>query len=230
MWKYLVSLDNRRHWYMQMVRNGPLKQFYDTPFPSPDTDWQDVTFLAVDYETTGLNHKRDEIISIGFTEIENSALKLNRSNYYLVKPQKKITEKSAVIHGIMNDQMDEALDLKEAITLLLTALQGKVLVAHHAFIEYKFLSQACLRVFGYPFIGPVIDTFALEMQRYNKTGKFAKLTDLRLAGARKRYGLPPHRAHNALNDSIAAAELFLAQVAHINEGNITKLKRLTVLT
>ncbi len=230
MWKYIVSLEKRRHWYMNMVKNGPLRDYYNVPFPSPGTPWQDVTYLAVDYETTGLNYRRDEIISIGFTEIENSAVKLNRSGYYLVKPAKCITEKSAVIHGIMNDQMNQALDLKEAITILLSALQGKVLLAHHAFIEYNFLNQACHKIFGYPFIGPVIDTFALEVQRYNTTGKFAKLNDLRLSGARKRYGLPRHRAHNALNDSIAAGELFLAQAAHISNNEPMKLRQLTALT
>ena len=36
---------------------------------------------------------------------------------------------------------------------------------------------------------------------------------LRLAHARQRYNLPPYHPHHALTDALAAAELFLAQMA-----------------
>ena len=36
---------------------------------------------------------------------------------------------------------------------------------------------------------------------------------LRLWNARTRYGLPVYKAHNALTDAVATAELYLAQVA-----------------
>ena len=37
----------------------------------------------------------------------------------------------------------------------------------------------------------------------------------RLGAARQRYGLPEYRAHDALTDALAAAELFLAQIGHL---------------
>ena len=37
---------------------------------------------------------------------------------------------------------------------------------------------------------------------------------MRLADARRRYGLPAYRAHHALTDALATAELLQAQVAH----------------
>jgi DNA polymerase-3 subunit epsilon len=40
-------------------------------------------------------------------------------------------------------------------------------------------------------------------------------TDLRLSSVRGRYGLPAYNAHGALIDSIATAELLLAQIKRI---------------
>jgi DNA polymerase-3 subunit epsilon len=41
---------------------------------------------------------------------------------------------------------------------------------------------------------------------------------LRLWRARERHGLPPAKAHDALGDALACAELYLAQVAELGAG------------
>ena len=104
------------------------------------------------------------------------------------------------------------------------------MVAHNANIEYFFLNEACKRVYGYPFNGPVVDTLALEVRAYRRRDKTPKSGELRLPNTRQRYNLPRYRAHNALMDAIAAGELFLAQVAHRVGKGVIKLKDLTVVT
>ena len=105
------------------------------------------------------------------------------------------------------------------------------MLAHHAAIEYYFLDQACRKVYGYPFIGPVVDTLALEVRSFRNRDAAPKSGELRLANARTRYGLPRYRAHNALIDGIAAGELFLAQVAHMSSKKKSMtLKQLSVMT
>jgi DNA polymerase-3 subunit epsilon len=42
-------------------------------------------------------------------------------------------------------------------------------------------------------------------------------SELRLLALRKKYDLPEHYAHNALNDAIATAELLLAQLSERNK-------------
>ena len=74
---------------------------------------------------------------------------------------------------------------------------------------------------------PVIDTMALEarLHRRHKSGLFAGLfanlfgrnaapLSIRLADSRARYHLPRYRAHHALTDALATAELLQAQIAH----------------
>ena len=45
----------------------------------------------------------------------------------------------------------------------------------------------------------------------------------RLDDCRERYGLPRYGAHNALTDAIATAELWLAQMSHMQKKEALRL-------
>ena len=57
-WKFLFNLDERRNWYLRKMPAGPLREYYESTFPAPDTDWRQVEYLALDFETTGLDKAR----------------------------------------------------------------------------------------------------------------------------------------------------------------------------
>ncbi len=229
-WKYLFNLEERRNWVTRKMPDSPLKEFYKVPFPALDSDWRSVDYLALDYETTGLDPKSDEILSVGFVPIRRQSLRLGESGYFLAKPTRAIPESSAVIHGILDDRAAEAKPLEEVLPILLKALAGRVLLAHHAAIEYHFLDVACRKIYRSPFLCPVVDTLALEVRRFRSRDEAMRSGDLRLNKARSRYGLPRYQAHNALTDAIAAGELFLAQTAHPLTRRPPKLRHLTVIS
>ncbi len=228
-WKYLFSLERRRNWIVRKMPESPLRAYYEIPFPDMEADWRQADYLALDYETTGLDPKTDEIISIGFTTIRGDCMQLGDAQHLYARPTRDIPEASAVIHGILDDKAAAARPLEEVLPILLSALSGKAMLAHHAAIEYHFLNNACKKIYGHPFIGPVVDTLALEVQRHRARDRAMHGGALRLDKSRDRYGLPRYPAHNALTDAIAAGELFLAQAAYRGEKK-TKLKRLTVIS
>ncbi len=208
---------------------SPLRDYYEVPFPDVESDWRQVDYLALDYETTGLDEHKDEILSIGYTTINGSCMRLADATHMLTRPRCVIPGESAVVHGIMDDVASSAETLEEVLPHLLRALAGKAMLAHYATIEYHFLSNACKRIYGFPFVGRVVDTLALEVRVFRSQEKPIQQGDLRLANTRNRYGLPRYRAHNALIDAIAAGELFLAQVANRQEKR-TILKDLAVVS
>jgi len=189
-----------------------------------------VDYLALDFETTGTDENKDEILSVGYTTINGSCMRLSDATHMLTRPQGVIPAESAVLHGIMDDVAAEAEALEDVLPYLLTALAGKVMLAHYAAVEYHFLNSACKRIYGFPFVGPVVDTLASEVRVYRSNDEAIEQGDLRLANARVRYGLPRYRAHNALVDAIAAGELFLAQVATKMDKKPIMLKDLTVIS
>ncbi len=229
-WKHLFSLEERRNWWMRKMPDCALRDYYEVDFPMLDSDWAQIDYLALDFETTGMNEETDEILSVGYTTVRGPSLLFSDAVHVLAKPSRAIPETSAVIHGILDDQAAEAQSLEEVLPQLLHALAGKAMLAHNASIEYYFLSNACERIYGYPFVGPVVDTLALEVRAFRRRDQAMKSGDLRLAAARQRYNLPRYGAHNALTDAIAAGELFLAQVAYRTGKKRPTLKQLIVVS
>ncbi len=224
-WKRLLSLDERRRRLLPKIPEGPLRDYYEIPFPDPYSDWRRVNYLPIDLETTGLSPETEEILSIGFTTIRGQSLRLAESAHYLTRPTRDIPEATAVIHGILDDEALGAETLATVMPRVLRALAGKVMVAHYGVIETRFLSTACERLYGFPLIVPIVDTLELEARQIRKAGQLAGRGDLRLAAVRGRYNLPRYPAHNALTDAIAAGELFLAQAARRAAGKHTALRQ-----
>ena len=193
---------------------GPLATFREHSAPAVDTPFERAEFLAIDLETSGLDAEEDEILSVGYVPIVGGAIRLGQAGYFLVRPGKPVPEKTAVIHGLLDDHLENAPPLDAVLPQLLLALTGRTPVAHHARIERTFLDAACTRLYGGTLGLKFADTFALEKRSLTRRGQEISQGDLRLSAVRERYGLPRYKAHNALTDALAAAELFLAQAGH----------------
>ena len=224
MWERLFSLDFRRRRMLGKVSAGPLRDFLEAPFPDRATDFRQVPFVALDLETTGLDARRDEILSIGLVALQNNRIDLATARHYLVTPSGAIPEASAVIHQITDDRAAQGRPLADVMAEVLPQLAGRVMIAHHARIERLFLNAACERLYGAGFFMPIADTEFLVRRWLDQLNRHYKPGDLRLSALRQRYALPRYGAHNALSDALAAAELFVAYVAHQSPGRLAPLK------
>ncbi|MEY6432939.1 exonuclease domain-containing protein [Thioalkalicoccus limnaeus] len=211
-------LEWRRRLRLRRAPAGPLRDYLAVPFPDPTTDYRDVEYLAVDLETTGLDPRRDLLLSVGYVLVRGYRIDLTTACHRTVRIDRAIPEASAVIHQITDDQAAKGEELEPVLTGLLEALAGRVMIAHHARIEKGFLSAACRRLFGYDLLMPVADTQALAQRSLERRNMAFKPSDLRLHNLCDRYNLPRYEAHNALSDALAAAELFLAQAAYRDNG------------
>ncbi|WP_028108343.1 3'-5' exonuclease [Ferrimonas futtsuensis] len=203
------------------VRDPRLKRFYDKGVVAPDTPLSEVPFVALDFETTGLNPERDAIVSAGWVPFDLNRVYCRRAGHFLVQPEHPLNDESVVIHGITHSDVDEAPDFTKVIAPLLEALGGAIPVVHFKQIERPFLDQALKSRLGEGVQFPLVDTMELEQSilqhqmgsRWNRlVGK--KAPSVRLGACRQRYGLPAYQPHHALTDAIATAELFQAQVAY----------------
>ncbi len=169
--------------------------------------------LAVDLETTGLNEKTDVIISIGSVLIRDFKIVLSSCHHQVVRADREMNQ-SAIIHGITDDELQSGIPLQQAFDVLLEQLNGRTLLAHNAKVEQNFLSVACKKLYDIELFLPILDTIAIENNRLSSNGKIIQKGDLRLSDCRERYNLPAYKAHNALNDALACAELYLAQIKY----------------
>lgn len=190
---------------------------------------EDLELLALDIETTGLDPARHEVLSFGMVPVRGLSIELAEARHYAVRPVRGAgVGDSATVHGITDDVAAGAEPMEEVLPRVLAALEGRVLLAHHASIEVGFLTAAC-RAHGRQVpTWTVVDTVRLQrrvLRRGRAHGHLAE-GELRLGPARRRLGLPPYRSHEAMTDALACAELFLAQVAALGGDGGLSLRQL----
>ena len=226
MFNQLFSLESQRKRLLKKAPEGALKEFLSVPFPNPKQPINQTSILAVDFETTGLDLRKDKILSIGFIGIENNEIHLSSAYHGIIYSKGPLTEENVVIHQITDSAKEQGDSLESVITELLGALAGKVMLVHHARIEKYFLERACKKLYGLAPVFPIIDTLTVAKRRLDRQSGAYKSSELRLSNLRERYALPAHNAHNALNDALATAELFLAQVELMHYERPPPLKKL----
>lgn len=203
-------LEKQRQQLLKNCPEGPLKEFYKAGFQSQRLPIRDAEIVVLDFETTGLDIRKDHIISIGLVEIHQLGIRLNSSWHQVVKTSHNMPAGTAIIHQITDDMVADGELMHQAMVELLSRLAGKILLAHHASIELGFLNKVTTALYGQRFICPTIDTFVLGQRQLNRQQWLQQSGALRLYNLRKIYGLPVYKAHNAFYDALSTAELFLA--------------------
>ena len=199
---------------LKMKPKGQLKNYLMTPLLDKNLAVQDLNYLILDFETTGLDDKKDHILSMGFTEICNNRIQLKSSQHHLVKTDRKLASANVSIHQITDDAIINGIEISAMMNLLLQHLAGKVLVAHYQRIEYNFIQNICQKLYGHLIPLQMVDTLQIEKRHLDRMHRTIQPNQLRLANLRAQYNLPRYHAHNAMEDAIATAELFLAQISH----------------
>ncbi|WP_231731630.1 exonuclease domain-containing protein [Colwellia sp. TT2012] len=222
MFSWLLGYEAKRKLLLKKAPAGVLHDFLSVPLPNINTPIDKVAILAVDFETTGLNAKQDKLLSVGYITLQQQQISLKSSYHQIIKSKAQLEESNVIIHHITDSQKEQGQALATVVASLLQALAGKVMLVHFARIEKQFLTEACYELYGMAPSFPMIDTLALAKRRLDKRDVAYDPSELRLASLRHKIQLPEHHGHNALNDAIATAELFMAQMSKVNkDGKIT---------
>jgi DNA polymerase-3 subunit epsilon len=174
--------------------------------------WRAAPLLAVDVETTGLDPKKDEIVSFAAVPVEGGRVVAQGAVRGLVRPSSPPPGSSIEIHGLRAADLAAAPPPQEALAPLAAALRGRVPIAHAAWVERSFL-----RPLGIGMPRRILDTAvmwrALCIERGEGDPGWRALSEV--AG---RLGLPAHRSHDAEGDALTTAQAFLALATHL-EGH-----------
>ncbi|WP_028866594.1 3'-5' exonuclease [Psychromonas hadalis] len=216
----------------QLSKDKRLQNFYNQGTYSEDTLLCDIDFVALDFETTGLDAAKNSIISIGLVHFNLQRIFCRKTKSWYIDPQDNLKEDSIVIHRITHSDLNKAPDLLHILEQLLDELAGKVIVVHYRRIERDFLDSNLRALINEGIIFPMIDTMQIEANIQKKQSrkfinwlKRKPRESIRLSSSRLRYNLPTYPPHDALTDAIATAELFQAQVKYHFKSD-TEIKKL----
>ncbi len=171
-----------------------------------DRKLSELTYTVFDTETTGLEpSKGDEIIQIGAARIVNNRLLRQEIFDQIIDPECPLKPESIPIHGITEDMVRGKPTIDAVLPAFYEFCEDTVLIAHNAAFDMRFLQLKEERT-GIRFSQPVLDTLLLSAVVH--PNQESHKLDVIL----ERLGVHIEGRHNALEDALATAEVFLRLV------------------
>ncbi len=195
-------------------RSPAARAYHEAAIPPAETPWREAGYAVVDLETTGLDPDEDEIISFAQLPIDAGRITVGAACTLTIRPGRMPGAETIRIHGLRPKDLTDAPELANVLDTMLAALTGRVLVAHAAWVERGFLTEA-LDQAGVRLRRPVIDTAALFRRWQGRSGEDDE-APVRLSHAARELGLPVHRPHHADGDALTTAQLFLALATRLD--------------
>ena len=196
----------KREWLLYHLGDPSYRFMFDAP---PENEW-----VSLDCETTGLNTRTDEIISIGAVRIVGNRIMTSERLELLVRPERGVSAESVKIHRLRERDVAQGLPLDEAMKRLMHFIGSRPLGGYYLEFDLAMLHRAIWPMLGQGLPQPKIEVSALyydykfkQLPAYQQQGNVD--IDLRFATLMKDLNLPTRDAHDAVNDAVMAALAFI---------------------
>ncbi len=196
----------------------------DLPAPSAalgELRLDELEIVVFDTETTGLKLRDgDQIISLGACRILRGRLLAQENFDQKVNPKRPIPHASTLIHGITDQDVEEAPPIEVVLPRFREFIGHGVLLAHNAAFDLLAINLAG-QDSGQSFTMPVLDTLLLSR------GLDPEIEGHGLDNLAERFNLtfPPGTRHTALGDARVTAELFLTLLPRLEARGIVTLSQ-----
>lgn len=165
-------------------------------------------FICFDCETTGLDVKNDDIISIGAVLIKNNTILSSQKFVRFVKPKTKLQAEAIKVHHIREMDLEDALEIEDVIEEFLDFVGNRKLVGY--FLEFDV---AMINKYTKQQIGITLPNKTYEVSALYHDWKIEKIPqsniDLRFDSIMNDLQIPPFGKHDALNDALMTSMMFL---------------------
>lgn len=195
----------RRWWLMYHLGDPAFAFMFDPP---PPNEW-----VALDCETTGLDPRNDEIVSIGAVRIVGERVLTSQRLELLVRPTRAVPGESVRIHRLRGRDLQDGLPVDEALQQLMRFIGSRPLVGYYLEFDLAMINRAVWPRLGMGLPQPRIEVSALyydyQFRQLPPHAQQAPDIDLRFDRMMQALGLPQRDAHDALNDAVMAALAFI---------------------
>lgn len=178
----------------------------------------DLSFCVFDLETTGGNHDYDKIIEIGLVKIEK--MKIIDKADYLINPGIKIPDFIQKLTAISPLDVEDCPAIEDVINEIVQFMGDSILVAHNTSFDVPFFNSVLKRLGKEEMPNKSVCTNL--MTKY----LMPNLLNSNLPYMSKIFDIKHHRAHRALDDALAAAELLLKYLGVFVSRDIPKVNHL----
>jgi len=165
-------------------------------------------YVCLDCETTGLNPKKDEILSIGAVIIKKNKIVMRKTLNIFVKPSNIINSESIKIHQIRPVDLANALEPKDAIFEVLEFIKNRPIVGYYIKFDIAIISKYTKKYIGISLPNHQIEVSSLYFKTKKRNSEY-EFVDLKFDTIMKELDIPKLGKHDALNDAIMTSMIFL---------------------
>jgi DNA polymerase-3 subunit epsilon len=143
----------KREWMLYHLGDPAFRFMFDAP---PEGEW-----VSLDCETTGLNVRTDEIVSIGAVRIVGNRIMTSERLELLVRPERGVSAESVRIHRLRERDLAQGLPIDEALKQLMRFIGSRPLVGYYLEFDLAMLNRALFPMLGQGLPQPAIEVSSL---------------------------------------------------------------------
>jgi DNA polymerase-3 subunit epsilon len=163
----------------------------------------EVRWVAIDCETSGLDPKRDRLLSVGAVAVEGGRVRLAEAYGAILAQAQPSSPDNIAVHGIGGEAQRAGRPSAEVLRELAAFLGDGVPVAFHASFDAEVLKRALKAAELRPLPRPWVDLAQVAPALYRDQKQQA------LEDWLARFQIAPHGRHDAVGDALATAQLLL---------------------
>lgn len=191
----------------------------------------EIAYVVIDTELTGLDARKDSIVSVGAVKMTGRRIEIGSSFYRLVKPRTALTAESVLIHEITPSEVQDKPDIRSVLSEFLDYCGDDVIVGYCTAIDIEFLDREARRALGRKIENPVLDIQAIQtwMSLWSRW-EISYPNDWRLYDIARYFGIALNGAHTAIIDAYLAAQIFQRFIPRLIGAEISCLGDLIQLS
>lgn len=186
------------------------------------TPIEEIRFVVFDTETTGLDIKKDHVLSIGAVGVKGFEIAIQDRLECYVRQEYEPSQEAVAVHGILSSHPATGLDALEAVKRFLQFTKDSVLVAHHAAFDVNMINRILKENGGGKLQNKVIDTGYLARRVTIKTQAERRGT-YGLDNLCRLYHIPMSDRHTAAGDAFITAILLMKLLVRLKKRGVNTL-------
>ena len=195
--------------FFRVVRNELQRlRVKDSRFIYLFDEYEGRELVCFDCETTGLDPKTAEIISLAAIKICDNRILTSDTLDMVIRPQGKVSEESIKIHHLRNIDVERGIDITEAMERFLDFIGQRTLVGYFLEFDITMVNKYVNPLFGVKLPNKQIEVSAIYHDL--NVGRFQRAPlDLRFDTIMKELNLPIMGKHDAYNDALMTAMMYV---------------------
>jgi DNA polymerase-3 subunit epsilon len=174
--------------------------------------------VSVDCETTGFDTRKDDVVSIAAIPIRGRRIMTSEAFRAVIRPEAAMREEAMKVHRLLGSDVSGARTIREVLPEFLNFIGTRPLVGYWIDYDATMLNRYSIEYYGLRLPNERIEVSRLYYDRkYGKAPQGTEI-DLRFAAIMEDLGLPERQAHDAFEDALAAAEMYVVLQDMIDRG------------